>query len=127
MSSHKSIILHRLNYLFNILNNNNVTIDNLPHKLYKLKFKKLIYLEKQLLYIIDQRKIDINNINTKKIYNKGNEKINILTELRHYLNMISDKTNQIYTDTHKLIKDIESVKTLDINDIDKKIEVIINI
>ena len=46
MSSHKSIILHRLNYLFNILYNNNVTIDNLPHKLYKLKFKKLIYLEK---------------------------------------------------------------------------------
>ena len=127
MSSHKSIILHRLNYLFNILNNNNVTIDNLPHKLYKLKFKKLIYLEKQLLYIIDQRKIDINNINTKKIYNKGNEKINILTELRHYLNMISDKTNQIYTDTDKLIKDIESVKTLDKNDIDKKIEVIINL
>ena len=124
MSSHKSIILHRLNYLFNILYNNNVTIDNLPHKLYKLKFKKLIYLEKQLLYIIDQRKIDINNINTKKIYNKGNERTNILEELKKYLNMINDKTNNIYINTNTLITYIEGNKSLDKDKMENDIEVI---
>jgi len=44
---------------------------------------------------MNERKIDINNINTRQIYKnvKGNERINILTELKKYFNMISDKTS----------------------------------
>jgi uncharacterized pyridoxamine 5'-phosphate oxidase family protein len=64
---------------------------------------------------MNERKIDINNINTRQIYKnvKGNERINILTELKKYLNMISDKTNYIYIRTNALIKYIENNKILD--------------
>jgi DNA-binding transcriptional regulator GbsR (MarR family) len=72
---------------------------------------------------MNERKIDINNINTRQIYKniKGNERINILTELKNYLNMMTDKTNDVYKYTDTLIKHIESNKILD----KKKLEVYI--
>jgi hypothetical protein len=45
MSSYKDKILNRLQYLFTILYNNNVKIDNLPDNLYKFKISKLLNLE----------------------------------------------------------------------------------
>ena len=124
MSSYKDKILNRLQYLFTILYNNNVKIDNLQDDLHKFKMSKLLNLESQLLFIINDRNIDINNINTRQIYKnvKSNERINILTELKKYLNMISDKTSKIYINTDALIKHIESNKTLIKTDIDKQID-----
>lgn len=125
MSSYKDKILNRLQYLFTILYNNNVKIDNLPDDLYKFKMSKLLNLESQLLFIINNRNIDINNINTRQIYKniKSNERTNILEELKKYLNMMNDKTNNIYKDTNTLITYIEGNKSLDKdkmkNDIDK--------
>ncbi len=115
MQSHKDNILNRLVYLFTILQNNNIIIDNLPNDLHTFKISKLLNLESQILNIMNERKIDINNINTRQIYKnvKGNERINILTELKKYLNMISDKTNYIYIRTNALIKYIENNKILD--------------
>jgi hypothetical protein len=78
---------------------------------------------------MNERKIDINNINTRQIYKnvKGNERINILTELKNYLNMMTDKTNDVYKDTENLIKHIESNKILDKTYIDNKINNILNL
>jgi hypothetical protein len=39
-------IINKIEYLLNILYNNNVKIDNLPHNLYSLKLNKLLNLEK---------------------------------------------------------------------------------
>ena len=45
MQSHKDNILNRLVYLFTILQNNNVIIDNLPNDLHTFKISKLLNLE----------------------------------------------------------------------------------
>ena len=126
MSSYKDKILNRLQYLFTILYNNNVKIDNLPDDLYKFKMSKLLNLESQLLFIINNRNIDINNINTRQIYKniKSNERTNILEELKKYLNMMNDKTNNIYKDTNTLITYIEGNKSLDKDKMENDIEVI---
>ncbi len=129
MSSYKDKILNRLQYLFTILYNNNVKIDNLPDNLYKFKISKLLNLESQLLFIINDKNIDINNINTKQIYKniKSNERTNILEELKKYLNMINDKNNLVYKNTNTLITYIEGNKSLDKNKIENDIDVIFNL
>ena len=128
MSSYKDKILNRLQYLFTILYNNNVKIDNLPDDFHKFKMSKLLNLESQLLFIINDRNIDINNINTRQIYRnvKGNEKINILIELKKYLNMMTDKTSNVYKYADTLIKHIESNKILDIAKMNTDIEAILS-
>ncbi len=115
-------IINKIEYLLNILYNNNVKIDNLPHNLYSLKLNKLLNLEKQLLYIFYERNIDVNDTSSKIINKniKGNERIDYIQEIKNILIILKKKYNDKYkniTDEIELLINSFDDKMINVDDI----------